>query len=36
MATGGGAAFFVEARYQRIAAYHEDLQFVPIRLGLRF
>jgi opacity protein-like surface antigen len=36
IATGDGASFFVEARYQRIAAYNSKLQFVPVRLGLRF
>jgi len=34
--TGEGGSFFVEARYQRIAAYGDKLQFVPIRIGLRF
>jgi hypothetical protein len=36
VATDAGASFFVEARYQRIAAFNETLQFVPIRIGLRF
>jgi hypothetical protein len=31
-----GASFFVEARYQRIAPHDSDMQFVPIRAGLRF
>lgn len=30
-----GMSFFVEARYQSIAP-HSDMQFVPIRVGLRF
>jgi hypothetical protein len=34
--TGGGASFFVEARYLKISALSEKLQFVPIRMGLRF
>ena len=32
----GGTSFFVEARYQRITAHNGDLQFVPIRVGIRF
>jgi opacity protein-like surface antigen len=36
VATGGGASFFVEARYQRISTFDNKLQFVPIRVGLRF
>ena len=36
IATGGEASFFVEARYQRISAYNDKLQFVPVRFGLRF
>jgi hypothetical protein len=36
MATGSGASFFVEARYQRIAVYNGSLQFVPVRVGVRF
>jgi hypothetical protein len=31
-----GTSFFVEARYQRIAPRDSDMQFVPIRVGLRF
>ena len=31
-----GMSFFVEARYQRIAPHDSDMQFVPIRVGLRF
>jgi hypothetical protein len=31
-----GTSFFVEARYQRIAPHDSDMQFVPIRFGLRF
>jgi hypothetical protein len=31
-----GTSFFVEARYQRIAPHDSDMQFVPIRVGLRF
>jgi opacity protein-like surface antigen len=30
------ASFFVEARYQWIAPHSDQLQFVPIRVGLRF
>jgi hypothetical protein len=36
IAGGDGASFFVEARYQRIAGYNSKLEYVPIRLGLRF
>jgi hypothetical protein len=36
VATGDGASFFVEARYQRISTFNDKLQFVPIRMGLRF
>jgi hypothetical protein len=32
----GGASFFVEARYLRIAPGDSHMQFVPIRVGLRF
>lgn len=32
----GGSSFFVEARYQRIAPHDSDMQFVPIRAGIRF
>lgn len=32
----GGGAFFLEARYQRIASRDSDMQFVPIRAGIRF
>jgi hypothetical protein len=32
----GGTSFFVEARYQRIAPRDSDMQFVPIRVGIRF
>jgi hypothetical protein len=32
----GGSSFFVEARYQRIAPRASDMQFVPIRAGIRF
>jgi Outer membrane protein beta-barrel domain len=32
----GGASFFVEARYQRIAPRNSDMQFVPVRVGIRF
>jgi hypothetical protein len=31
-----GTSFFVEARYQEIAPHDSDMQFVPIRVGLRF
>jgi opacity protein-like surface antigen len=31
-----GTSFFVEVRYQRIAPHDSDMQFVPIRVGLRF
>jgi Outer membrane protein beta-barrel domain len=31
-----GTSFFVEVRYQRIAPHDSDMQFVPIRFGLRF
>jgi Outer membrane protein beta-barrel domain len=36
VAMPGGASFFVEARYQRIAPRNSDMQFVPIRVGIRF
>ena len=36
VALRGGASFFVEARYQRIAPRDSDMQFVPIRFGVRF
>lgn len=36
VSAGEGASFFVEARYQRISGFNEKLQFVPIRIGLRF
>jgi Outer membrane protein beta-barrel domain len=32
----GGTSFFVEARYQRIAPRDSDMQFVPVRAGIRF
>jgi opacity protein-like surface antigen len=32
----GGTSFFVEARYQRIAPNNSDMQFVPVRVGIRF
>jgi hypothetical protein len=32
----GGASFFVEARYQRIAPSSSDIQLVPVRFGIRF
>jgi hypothetical protein len=34
--TDGTASFFIEARYQRISQYNSKMQFVPIRVGLRF
>jgi hypothetical protein len=36
VAMPGGASFFVEARYQHIAARDGDMQFVPVRVGIRF
>jgi hypothetical protein len=36
VAMPGGASFFVEARYQRIAPRNSDMQFVPVRVGIRF
>jgi hypothetical protein len=36
VALPGGTSFFVEARFQRIAPRDSDMQFVPIRVGLRF
>jgi len=36
VAMPGGASFFVEARYQRIAPHNSDMQFVPVRVGIRF
>jgi opacity protein-like surface antigen len=32
----GGTSFFVEARYQHIASHDSDMQFVPVRFGIRF
>ncbi len=36
IANDDGAAFFVEARYMRIAPRDSQTEFVPIRVGLRF
>jgi opacity protein-like surface antigen len=36
IAFADGASFFLEARYQRIGSRDNKLQFVPIRVGLRF
>jgi hypothetical protein len=36
VAMPGGTSFFVEARYQRIAPHNSDMQFVPVRFGIRF
>ena len=36
LATADRASFFIEARYQRISQYNGHMQFVPIRVGLRF
>jgi hypothetical protein len=36
VALPGGSSFFVEARYQRIAPHNSDMQFVPVRVGIRF
>jgi hypothetical protein len=36
LATDERASFFIEARYQRISQYNGKMEFVPIRLGLRF
>jgi hypothetical protein len=36
VAMPGGTSFFVEARYQRIAPRDSDMQFVPVRFGIRF
>jgi hypothetical protein len=36
VAMPGGTSFFVEARYQRIAPQNSDMQFVPVRVGIRF
>jgi hypothetical protein len=36
VAMPGGTSFFVEARYQRIAPHNSDMQFVPVRVGIRF
>ena len=36
VATDDAASFFIEARYQRISEYNGKMEFVPIRLGLRF
>jgi hypothetical protein len=36
VAMPGGTSFFVEARYQRIAPHDSDMQFVPVRVGIRF
>ncbi len=36
IAAGPRASFFIEARYLRISANGRRLQFVPVRLGVRF
>ncbi len=36
VALADNASFFVEARYERIAPRDSQMQFVPIRVGLRF
>jgi hypothetical protein len=36
VAAGERASFFVEARYLKISAFPNKLQFVPIRMGIRF
>jgi opacity protein-like surface antigen len=36
ISTADAASFFVEVRYQRIAPHDSKMQFVPIRVGLRF
>jgi opacity protein-like surface antigen len=36
VSTAERVSFFVEARYQRIAPHNSNMQFVPIRVGLRF
>jgi hypothetical protein len=36
VAMPGGTSFFVEARYQHIAPRDGELQFVPLRFGIRF
>jgi hypothetical protein len=33
---GEGASFFVEARYMRFNQHGQRLDFVPIKIGLRF
>jgi hypothetical protein len=35
-AMGGGGSFFVDARYVRFNVHGQRLEFVPIRIGLRF
>jgi Outer membrane protein beta-barrel domain len=36
VSTDETASFFIEARYQSISLYNSKMQFVPIRVGLRF
>jgi len=36
VALPGGTSFFAEVRYQRIAPHDSDMQFVPVRVGIRF
>jgi hypothetical protein len=36
VAYADGASFFLEARYLQIAPSASKMQFVPIRVGLRF
>ena len=35
-ANGGNIFFFIDARYMRFKANGQNLDFIPIRLGLRF
>jgi hypothetical protein len=36
LSTDDIASFFIEARYQRISEFNSKMEFVPIRVGLRF
>jgi len=36
IATDDIASFFIEARYQRISQFNGKMEFVPIRIGVRF
>jgi hypothetical protein len=35
-ANGGSVFFFIDARYMRLSVNGQNLDLIPIRLGLRF